>query len=393
MRALRPGDPAISDPARVLVVDDEPSLRRALIRMLGRLGYAVTEALSGEHAMELAQSERFDVIVTDIVMPGMDGIELLRRVRGFDLDLPVILITGAPDVTSAIQAVDYGAFKYLLKPVDDVEFAAVVDRAVTLNRIARVRREAADALGQTAMLLSDRAGLEAKFSRAIDSLWIAYQPIVRSCNGHVFGYEGLLRTREPTLPHPYAVIEAAERLDRLAELGQSVRERAAEPLLSADGGPVLFVNLHPSDLGDPALRSADAPLSKIAHRVVLEVTERTSLDHVVDVRRRVAELREMGFRIALDDLGSGYAGLASLATLEPEIVKLDMVLIRDVHCSATKQKLVGSMTALCKDMGIIIVAEGVEKPEERETLIDLGCDLLQGFLFAEPGPAFPDPHW
>ena len=393
MRALRPGDPPISDPARVLVVDDEPTLRRGLIRMLARLGYAVTEALSGEHAVELAQSTRFDVIVTDIVMPGMDGIELLRKVRGSDLDLPVILITGMPDVRTAIQAVDYGAFKYLLKPVDEVELAAVVDRAVTLNRIARVRREAADALGQTAMLLSDRAGLEAKFSRAIDSLWIAYQPIVSSRDGHVFGYEGLLRTREPALPHPCAVIEAAERLHRLAELGQSVRERAAEPLLSRGSGPTLFVNLHPSDLEDPALRDTDAALSRIAHRVVLEVTERTSLDHVVDVRRRVAQLREMGFRIALDDLGSGYAGLASLATLEPEIVKLDMVLIRDVHCSATKQKLVGSMTALCKDMGIIIVAEGVEKPEERAALVDLGCDLLQGFLFAEPGPAFPDPHW
>jgi EAL domain-containing protein (putative c-di-GMP-specific phosphodiesterase class I) len=66
-----------------------------------------------------------------------------------------------------------------------------------------------------------------------------------------------------------------------------------------------------------------------------------------------------------------------------------MALIRDVHASPTKQKLIGSMTALCKDMGMIIVAEGVEKPEERATLTDLGCDLLQGFLFAEPGP-FPD---
>jgi EAL domain-containing protein (putative c-di-GMP-specific phosphodiesterase class I) len=295
-----------------------------------------------------------------------------------------------PDVRSAIHAIDYGAFKYLLKPVDEAELASVVDRAVTLNRIARLRRQAADALGQSAMLLGDRAGLEAKFSRAIDSLWIAYQPIVRSNDGHVFGYEGLMRTREPALPHPSAVIEAAERLDRLGELGQSVRHRAAEPLLNGPSTPVLFVNLHPQDLADPSLRSPNALLSQIAHRVVLEVTERTSLDHVVDVRKHVKELRSMGFRIALDDLGSGYAGLASLATLEPEIVKLDMVLIRDVHCSSTKQKLIGSMTALCKDMGMTIVAEGVEKPEERSTLIDLGCDLLQGFLFAEPGPAFPD---
>lgn len=385
MRSPGPGTP-VGEPARILVVDDEPTLRRALCRTLARLGYAVTEALSGAEAVEFAQTTRFDAILSDIAMPGIDGIELLRRVRSFDLDVPVILITGVPDVRTAISAVDYGAFKYLLKPLDEAELAAVVERAVTLSRIARVRRDAADALGQTAMLLSDRAGLEAKFSRAINSLWIAYQPIVRSNDGRVFGYEGLLRTRESALSHPAAVIEAAERLDRLMELGQNVRGLAAGPLLAHEAGPTLFVNLHPSDLTDPALLSPAAPLSRIAHRVVLEVTERTSLDHVGDVRRRVHELREMGFRIALDDLGSGYAGLASLASLEPEIVKLDMVLIRDVHSSSTKQKLVGSMTALCKDMGIIIVAEGVEKPEERSTLVDLGCDLLQGFLFAEPGP-------
>ncbi len=156
---------------------------------------------------------------------------------------------------------------------------------------------------------------------------------------------------------------------------------------------MLFVNLHVTDLMDPWLSAPEAPLSKIAHRVVLEVTERSSLDEVKDVRARVAALREMGFRIAVDDLGAGYAGLTSFTLLEPEIVKLDMTLVRDVHRNSTKQKVIRSMTALAQDMGMTVVAEGVETTEERDTLIDLDCDLLQGFLFARPGRPFPEVKW
>jgi EAL domain-containing protein (putative c-di-GMP-specific phosphodiesterase class I) len=79
--------------------------------------------------------------------------------------------------------------------------------------------------------------------------------------------------------------------------------------------------------------------------------------------------------------------------LEPEIVKLDITLVRDIDTSSVKQKLVSSMTALCNDMGLQIVAEGVETAAERDTLVDLGCDLLQGYLFARPGRAFPVSVW
>jgi EAL domain-containing protein (putative c-di-GMP-specific phosphodiesterase class I) len=149
------------------------------------------------------------------------------------------------------------------------------------------------------------------------------------------------------------------------------------------------VNLHTSDLLDPDLRSPDAALSRIAKRVVLEITERASLDKVKDLRPRIAALREMGFRIAVDDLGAGYAGLTTFALLEPEIVKLDMTLVRDIHKSATKQKLVKSMSDLCKDMGMLVVGEGVETLEERDALVVLGCDLVQGYFFAKPGKPFP----
>jgi EAL domain-containing protein (putative c-di-GMP-specific phosphodiesterase class I) len=131
----------------------------------------------------------------------------------------------------------------------------------------------------------------------------------------------------------------------------------------------------------------------VADRVVLVITERSALYEVRVARSRVADLRSMGFRVAIDDLGAGYAGLNSFATLEPEVVKLDMTLIRDIDTSPTKQRLVRSMAEVCEDMGMEVVAEGIETIEERATVVDLGCDLLQGYLFAKPGVAFPDIRW
>jgi EAL domain-containing protein (putative c-di-GMP-specific phosphodiesterase class I) len=147
--------------------------------------------------------------------------------------------------------------------------------------------------------------------------------------------------------------------------------------------------VHPHDLLDPELYEKASPLSRVADRVVLELTERTALDSVKDAQARVAVLRYMGFRIAIDDLGAGYAGLSTFAALTPEIVKLDVSLVRGVHRSEVRRQVVASMASLCVGLGMRVVAEGIESPEERDCLTGAGCELLQGFLFAEPGPAFP----
>src|SRR5207249_3254913 len=98
-------------------------------------------------------------------------------------------------------------------------------------------------------------------------------------------------------------------------------------------------------------------------------------------------------RIAVDDLGAGYAGLSSFAQLEPEVVKLDMTLVRDAPGSLTKQRLIRSMVTLCDEMGLTVVAEGVETAAERDVLVALGCHLLQGYLLGRPGRPFPEVTW
>jgi EAL domain-containing protein (putative c-di-GMP-specific phosphodiesterase class I) len=340
----------------------------------------------GESAVEAIRKGGYELVLSDIDMPRLGGLALLERIRTYDLDVPVVLITGSPSLETAIAAIEYGVLRYVPKPVDAQRLRAIAADAVRLHRLARAKRLVS---GEADRLVGDRAGLIASFGSALDSLWMAYQPIVSWSRREIFGYEALLRSRETALPHPGAILDAAERLDRLHDLGRTIRRRAAEPAAHLPDGAILFVNLHTQDLLDAHLFEPDQPLARIADQVVLEITERASLHHVRDVQSRIARLREMGFRIAVDDLGAGYAGLTSFAQLEPEVVKLDMSLVRSVHAQPTKLTLVRTMVSMCRELGMQVVAEGIETPEERDAMVNAGCDLLQGYLFAKPGAAFP----
>jgi EAL domain-containing protein (putative c-di-GMP-specific phosphodiesterase class I) len=381
--------PTAPPPARVLLVDDDDVLVRSYARMLSQDGYEVEMRLDGEAAVEAVRRGVYDVVLSDIDMPRLGGLALLERIRAHDLDIPVVLITGAPSLETAMAAIEQGALRYLPKPVDAVRLRAITADAVRLHRLARAKRQALDLAGGADRLVGDRAGLVASFGSTLRSLWVAYQPIVSWSRREVFGYEALLRSREPALPHPVAVLDAAERLDRLHELGRAIRRKASEPVAGMPERAMLFVNLHTQDLLDDDLFDGEGPLAKIAGRVVLEITERSSLHAIRDIQARIARLRSMGFRIAVDDLGAGYAGLTSFAQLEPEVVKLDMSLVRGVHAQPTKQTLVRTMIAMCRELGMQVVAEGIETPEERDAIVEAGCDLLQGYLFAKPGVAFP----
>src|SRR5450432_1037038 len=357
-RPVAPEEPK----AKVLVVDDEPVTARSYARALTAAGYRVTIAHDGREAATLAKDQGFDVIVSDIAMPDMDGLALLRAIRQSDLDVPMVFMTGSPAIESAVQAIEYGAFRYLLKPVAPAALLDVVERAARVHRLAKVRREAVLVRELEGKPIGDRAGLEARFASAIDKLWVASQPIVSWSGRKIFAYETLLRTDEPTLRSPLDFFDAAERLGRAPELGRIIRKHVAK-IIPNTKAPV-FVNLHPSDLEDAELYADDGALTPYARNVVLEITERAALD-------RIHELQQ----------------------LETEVVKVDMSLVRGIDASAVKQKLVRSIIALCTELGIHLIAEGIETPAERDMLVTLGGDLCQGYLFARPDRGFPTPKF
>jgi EAL domain-containing protein (putative c-di-GMP-specific phosphodiesterase class I) len=286
-------------------------------------------------------------------------------------------------VETAVQALEMGALHYLVKPVSADELLRSVEHAVRLRRLASVKREVLRYLGHTDRLMGDRAGLEAVFGRALASVYMAYQPIIRTSDGSVFGWEALLRTGEPAVAGPLAFLEIAERLGRTRELGRLIRGHVARTARRRRG-VMFFVNLHPDDLLDESLFDPDSPLSGLAPEIVLEITERSPFDAVPDVRARVRRLRKLGFRVAVDDLGSGYAGLTAFAALEPDFVKLDRGLVHEIDAQPVKCRLVESIVSVSRDLGIAVVAEGIETETEREVMAHLGCDLMQGYLFRRP---------
>jgi EAL domain-containing protein (putative c-di-GMP-specific phosphodiesterase class I) len=378
------GDAQGAADTSLLIVDDDVLVLKMTKKLLERRGYRVVACSNGEEALNWLTRETFDCMISDVQMPGINGTRLLRAVRDRDLDLPVVLITGNPDLETAASAVEYGAFHYLIKPVESVRLEQTVERAAKAGRMARAKREYVEQYGSGIFLASDRAGVDAKLDRALATLWTAFQPIVTAADSRVFAQEALLRCEEPTLSHPAAVFDAAERAQRLWDVGRLVRANVARAIESTPAGCLFFVNLHRSDLDDPTLYDATAPLGRVAERVVFEVTERFSLESMAGLTEQAKALRALGFRLALDDLGAGYAGLTSFVRLEPEFVKLDSSLVRDLHQSEAKRKIVGTMVDLCHEMGKRVIAEGVEQRAEHDTLRELGCDLLQGFLYGEP---------
>jgi EAL domain-containing protein (putative c-di-GMP-specific phosphodiesterase class I) len=326
-------------------------------------------------------------------MPGMGGIEFLKAIRKVDVEVPVVLMTGGATVDSAIQALEYGAFRYLRKPMPEALLVETLQRAARYHALARLKRDAVEAAGGPLHAPADRAALETRFDSALERLYMAFQPIVTCRDRQVHAYEALLRSEEPTLANPASFVEAAEQLQRLPDLGRRIRNRVAEAALAVPAEICVFVNLHPADLNDAQLYARDSPLARISARVVLEITERESLHGIAGLGDKLADLRRMGFRLALDDLGAGYAGLTAMAQLEPEYIKLDMSLVRGIDQRDIQKKLVRSMVALCGELDKRVIAEGIENAAERDALLELGCDLLQGFFFARPDRTPPVPRW
>jgi len=360
--------------ADVLLLDDDELVLHAVARVLVSKGYSVKKVRDGATAVREALSGRYDILLSDIHLPVLSGTEVLAALRSHECHIPVVLMTGAPSFQSARDAVEYGAVQYLTKPLEADALVRAVARAQRSRRASQ--RPACESV------------TDAAFARTLDTLWMAFQPIVSLAAGGAVAYEALVRSRDSRFASPPQLLAYAAQAGRTQEIGRAIRQRCATAVADLPRGSSLFVNLDAADLMDEDLFSATASLTAHAERVVLEVTERGGLEEIRDIADRMRALRALGFRVAVDDLGAGYAGLSSVAVLEPDYVKLDMSLTRDLAASQVRSRLVASMIDACRDMDMLLIAEGVETEVELRALRNLGCDLVQGYHFARPSPHF-----
>lgn len=235
--------------------------------------------------------------------------------------------------------------------------------------------------------------LPAAFERALSQTFVAFQPIVSWRDRAVYGFEALVRANGRPLGGAEELVRAAESAGSMRALGRTVRGAVAKVACSASDDAVLFVNVHADELLDPELAAPLSPLSLVAPRVVLELTEQATVGRGPELRERLAALRRLGYRIAVDDLGAGYSSLDLLAEIRPDFVKLDMSLVRRLDRDERRRRIVGHLLALLEDLGTKAVAEGVESAGERDALLDLGSPLLQGYLFGAPRPGLEQPRW
>lgn len=224
-----------------------------------------------------------------------------------------------------------------------------------------------------------------------------YQPVVNLMERRVIGWEALSRPLGGTFESVDQLFRAAYEAQSVWPLERLCRERAMEGLPGMRDGQLLFLNVEPDSIYDPQFRSERTlellqRASLTPDRVVLEMTEHSAVRDFTAFRQTLKYFRSLGFRLAIDDMGSGYSALVSVAEIQPDFIKIDMGLIRELHAQPLKRELVDTITRFSHRAGIEVVAEGIESPEELHALQEIGIRLAQGYLFARPGapPPFPD---
>lgn len=219
------------------------------------------------------------------------------------------------------------------------------------------------------------------------------QPIVTAAGG-AFAHEALFRLREPNgdLVSPGRAFGIAKESGLLFNLDLIARRSAVETAARAGREGRLFINFNPSSIYDPAycLRTTASfvdDLGMTPSDIVFEVTETEKARDIRHLKGILAFYRNAGFRVALDDIGSGYSSLNLLSEVRPDFMKIDMDLIRNVDAEPYKQNIVRNLFAIARGNGTMTVAEGIETDAERDWLLGEGVDYMQGYLFGPPAPA------
>ncbi len=233
-----------------------------------------------------------------------------------------------------------------------------------------------------------------------NSLTSFFQPIFSSRSGEVFGYEALARpivgpigSNGKSLDIEQMFLDA-EKCGRLAQLDLLCREtalREAHEHGLHEIDTTLFLNICPLVLSDPMYKvgTTDRLIEELGlpkDRLILELTEAVAVQDYNRFRMAVAYYRNQGYKIAIDDFGVGYGGLKMLSMIEPDFVKIDRHFVSDIDRTSVRYNLVDMIATACHRMGIQVVAEGVERPEELQVLLDMGIEFLQGYHLAPPAP-------
>lgn len=381
----------------VLVADDAPATRHGLVELLEDTSDLVCIAAVGDASDAVSEAARYqpDVALLDVCMPGGGGLAAAIGIREVSPRTRLLAYSATSDRASVIQMLRSGARGYLVKgsPAQDLveglrrcaEGSTALSEGLSDYLVAEM-----DELGRAERASS--AATRARYERSLKLLRpggssATYQPVVYLRTGDLAGYEALTDFGAQTSMSTEDIFREAHQVG----LGVDLELHTARLAVAGFSGELdrredtyLAVNASPGLLYRPALLEVLSELP--ANRVIVEITEQRQFESYDQMRETVCLVHERGMRVAVDDTGSGYSGLQRLVDVRPEIVKLDRALTGEIDTDPARRALVAALRRFADDMGITVVAEGIEREEQLVVLRDIGVDCGQGYLLGRPAP-------
>ncbi len=388
-----PADHGAHARIRVLVADDEPALRGALAELFAQEERVllVGAAADADEAIELAARERPDVALVDVKMPAGGGPRATREITRLSPQTRVIALSAFEDRPTVLEMLRAGAVGYLVKgtPADEIlgSIHRVAEGGTSLSAevVGGIVHELSSQLRRDEIEREEQEARRDEIRRfmAGEGLTMAYQPIVELETRTVVGLEALARFRSIPLRPPDEWFAEAVALELGIQLELTTIRQSLGALERIPDDVYLSVNCsHRAACSPDMARTLEA----VAGRVVVEITEHEPVDDYDALVSALDVLRGMGVRLAIDDAGAGYASLRHTLQLSPDIVKVDISLTRNIDADRGRRALASALISFGDEMGMTIVAEGIETEPELRTLRELGVRFGQGYYLAEPGP-------
>ena len=376
---------------RFLIVDDDDDQRYLLAGTLARMGMKnVVEASSGRAALEMLglDGNGVDIVITDLQMPEVDGMELIRRIGQRRLPVAVVLITAlAGDL---LQSAATMTEAYHVKIIGTIEKPATKENLFSL--LTRFRAPEAPAPARLA------AGYVPTTEEVLNGFAAAqfepfFQAILDLDTGKVVGAEALARWRHPVhgILGPDLFLPPLTRAGFVDELSWIVLALSAmEARRWQDAGlrMTVSVNLSAMSLADPGY--ADSVTEIVSShgiepsRMVLELTETEAILNAGSALENVTRLRMNGFGLAVDDYGVGYSSMHELSRMPFTEIKIDRSFVKTAAADERPRLMIEQTVAIARQLGLVTVAEGVESRAESDMLKRMGCNRIQGHFVAKP---------
>ncbi|WP_426177422.1 EAL domain-containing response regulator [Pseudomonas sp. TWRC1-2] len=401
-----------SQPATLLIVDDEPHVRKLLETLLQHEGYQTLSAGSGEEALQLVAQQPPDLILLDIMMPGMDGYEVASHLKGDEAtaSIPIIMLSALSEPGARVTGLQTGAEEFISKPVERVELWLRVRNLLRLKARGdhlkvhnlmleqQLQQQTGEPAGMSVHDLA-RQDLENALRLAVETnaFSVHYQPKVELAGGQICALEALLRWERPGYGavSPAVFVPILESLGLIVPVGRWVIDTVCQQIAVWQRGLIGAIEVSVNVSGHQLIEGdliADIERTLRQHGVAphwleVELTEGSLMENTQHTIASLQRLRTMGVKISIDDFGTGYSSLAYLRRFPIDTLKIDIAFIREVTTNPQDAAITRTIIELAHSLSLQVVAEGVETQDQLAFLKAAGCDQIQGYLFSRPLPA------